>query len=166
MALGDAAKIRDVCLYAKQELGFDYLVDVSSVDQYDEDPRFTLVYHLYSYQHAAALRLKTNVGEEPSELPSVTAVWRGAEWHEREIYDLMGIRFREHPDLRRILMWEDYPYFPLRKDFPLGGKPSQAPEVAFSEKAPLEGGPFVTSPGTQEASEREPRARIPEDQTG
>jgi hypothetical protein len=87
------------------------------------------------------------VSEEKSELPTVTTVWRGADWHEREIYDMMGIRFRGHPDLRRILMWEGYPYFPLRKDFPLAGKPTELPDVAFTKPAPLEGGPFVTLPG-------------------
>ena len=73
---------------------------------------------LYGFGHLCHLRLKTDVSEEKSELPTVTGVWRTADWHEREIYDMMGIRFRGHPDLRRILMWEGYPYFPLRKDFP------------------------------------------------
>ena len=108
------------------------------------------------------MRLKTNVSEEKSELPTVTGVWRTADWHEREIYDMMGIRFRGHPDLRRIIMWEGYPYFPLRKDFPLAGKPSEMPDVAFSKPAPIEGGPFVTAPGGKDAIEREPRVRVPE----
>jgi NADH-quinone oxidoreductase subunit C len=102
------------------------------------------------------------VSEETAELPSVTSVWRGADWHEREIYDMMGIRFSGHPDLRRILMWEGYPYFPLRKDFPVAGKPSDMPEVAFTQAAPQEGGPFVTAPGGLDAAAREPRARVPE----
>ena len=92
-------------------------------------------------------------------MPTVTTVWRTADWHEREIYDMMGIRFRGHPDLRRILMWEGYPYFPLRKDFPLAGKPTDMPEVAFSKRAPLEGGPFVTVAGGKDTISREPRAR-------
>jgi NADH-quinone oxidoreductase subunit C len=109
------------------------------------------------------LRIKTNVSEEKSELQTVSGVWRTANWHEREIYDMMGIRFRGHPDLRRILMWEGYPYFPLRKDFPLAGKPTDVPGVAFTEPAPLEGGPFVTAPGGKDAIEREPHVRNPED---
>jgi NADH-quinone oxidoreductase subunit C len=121
-----------------------------------------VVYHLYGLGHRCHLRLKTDVSEEKSELPTVASVWRGADWHEREIYDMMGIRFRGHPDLRRILMWDGYPYFPLRKDFPLAGKPSEMPDVAFSKTAPLEGGPFVTVPGGRDAVEREPRVRQPE----
>lgn len=158
----DAEKIAEVCSYAKQELGFDYLVDLSSVDNYGEDPRWTVVYELSSMTHRCHLRLKTDVTEEKSEIPTVTTVWRTADWHEREAYDMMGIRFRGHPDLRRILMWDGYPYFPLRKDFPLAGKPSELPDVAFSRRAPLEGGPFVTLPGGRDSMAREPRVRTPE----
>ena len=89
----------------------------------------------------------------------MTPVWRAANWHEREIYDMMGIRFSGHPDLRRILMWEGYPYYPLRKDFPLAGKATDLPEVAFSRPAPLEGGPFVTTAGEEHREQREPRAK-------
>ncbi|MGN6553285.1 MAG: NADH-quinone oxidoreductase subunit C [Verrucomicrobiota bacterium] len=157
-----AERIAEVCAFAKQQLGFDYLVDVSSVDNYGEDPRFTVVYHLYGLSHRCYLRLKTDVGEEKSELPTVSNVWRTADWHEREIYDMMGLRFRDHPDLRRILMWDGYPYFPLRKDFPLSGKPTDLPEIAFTETAPLAGGPFVTIAGGKDTISREPRVRIPE----
>jgi NADH-quinone oxidoreductase subunit C len=110
------------------------------------------------------LRINTHVAEEKSELPSVFGVWRTVNWHEREIFDMMGIRFTNHPDMRRILMWEGYPYFPLRKDFPLAGKETNIPNVAFTNPAPLEGGPFVTAPG-RDAIEREPRIRNPEDQS-
>jgi NADH-quinone oxidoreductase subunit C len=163
LKVADAERIVEVCAYAKKELGFDYLVDVSSVDDHGEDPRWTVVYLLYGLAHKQYLRLATSVSEEKSELPTVTGVWRGADWHEREIYDMMGIRFRGHPDLRRILMWEGYPYHPLRKDFPLAGKPSEMPDVAFSNPAPLEGGPFVTMAGGKGAINREPRVRTPED---
>jgi NADH-quinone oxidoreductase subunit C len=160
--LADAERIVEVCAVAKKELGFDYLVDISSVDNYGEDPRWTIVYHLYGIAHGQYMRLKTNVSEEKSELPTVTGVWRTADWHEREIYDMMGVRFRGHPDLRRIIMWEGYPFFPLRKDFPLGGKPTVLPEIAFTKTAPIEGGPFVTTPGGKDAIEREPRVRTQE----
>src|SRR5204863_791338 len=112
--------------------------------------------------HGCHLRLKTEVSEERSELPTVSKVWRTADWHEREIYDMMGIRFAGHLDLRRILMWEGYPYFPLRKDFPLAGKPTEMPDVAFTRPAPMEGGPFVTVAGGADSVAREPRVRIPE----
>ena len=112
LQLADAETIAEVCGCAKQDLGFNFLLDITSVDNYGEDPRWTVVYELYGLGHKCHLRLKTNVSEERSELPTVTTFWRTAEWHEREIYDLMGIRFRGHPDLRRIIMWEGYPYHP------------------------------------------------------
>jgi hypothetical protein len=92
--------------------------------------------------------LKLSASEDELEVPTVTGVWATADWHEREMFDMMGIRFTGHPDLRRILMWDGYPYYPLRKDFPLAGKPSDLPEVAFTKPAPLEGGPFVSVPST------------------
>ena len=162
VTLADAERVAEVCQFARDELGFDFLLDLTSVDNYGEEPRWTVVYELYGLGHHRHLRLKTHVSEEKSELPTVTGVWPAADWHAREVYDMMGIRFRGHPDLRRILMWEGYPYFPLRKDFPLAGRPSEMPGVAFTETAPLEGGPFVTAPGGRDALEREPRARGPE----
>jgi NADH-quinone oxidoreductase subunit C len=162
LRVADTERMPEICAAARQELGFDYLVDITSIDNYGDDPRFTLVYHLFGYGHLCYLRLKADVSEEKAEAPTVTGVWRTANWHEREIYDMMGIRFRGHPDLRRILMWEGYPYFPLRKDFPLAGKPSNVPEVAFTQPAPLAGGPFVTVAGGKDAQSREPRVRIPE----
>ena len=163
LQVADPEKIAEVCRYTKSDLDFNYLVDISSVDNYGDDPRWTVVYHLRGLMHGCELRLKTDVSEEKSELPSVIGVWATADWHEREIYDMMGIRFRGHPDLRRILMWEGYPYFPLRKDFPLAGEPSELPGVAFTKPAPLEGGPFVTVASGGDATNREPRVRHPEE---
>jgi NADH-quinone oxidoreductase subunit C len=163
VTLADAEQIATVCEFAKTELRFNYLVDISSVDNHGDDPRWTVVYHLRAIVNGAEIRIKADVNEEKSELPSVLPVWRTANWHEREIYDMMGIRFRGHPDLRRILMWEGYPYFPLRKDFPLAGKPSDLPGVAFTKPAPLEGGPFVTVAGGKDSISREPRVRRPEE---
>ncbi len=162
LKVSDAERIPEICAFAKKDLGFDYLVDITSIDNYGDDPRFTIVYHLYGYGHRLYLRLKTEVSEEKAEVPTVTGVWRTADWHEREIYDMMGVKFRGHPDLRRIIMWEGYPYHPLRKDFPVAGKPTDLPEVAFTSRAPLEGGPFVTVAGGKDALSREPRARLPE----
>jgi NADH-quinone oxidoreductase subunit C len=163
VVVSDPSRIADVCKVAKGALGFDMLLDLCSIDNYGSDPRWTLVYELYGVGHGVHLRLKTHVSEEASELPTVSGVWRTADWHEREAWDMMGIRFAGHPDLRRILMWDGYPYHPLRKDFPLAGKPTELPEVAFTRTAPLEGGPFVTVPTTAESTLREPRARTPEE---
>lgn len=158
----DAQRIAEVCAFCKAELGLDYLVDLSGVDGYGEDPRWTVVYELFSIAQNHYLRLKTSISEERGELPTVSTVWATADWHEREVYDMMGVRFSGHPDLRRILMWDGYPYFPLRKDFPLAGKPTELPDVAFSKPAPLEGGPFVTVSGGKDSGAREPRIRNPE----
>ena len=162
VTVANAQEIAVVCEFAKKQLGFDYLVDITSVDNYGADPRWTLVYQLRNIVNGTEIRLKTAVSEEKSELPSVLGVWRTSNWHEREIYDMMGVRFTNHPDLRRILMWEGYPYFPLRKDFPLAGKPTELPGVAFTQPAPLEGGPFVTLPSDAGAINREPRVRTVE----
>jgi len=162
LKIADSQRVAEVCGFAKS-IGFDYLVDISSLDNYGDDPRWTVVYHLRAIVTGIEIRLKTDANEEKSELPSVIGVWRTANWHEREIYDMMGIRFSGHPDLRRILMWEGYPYHPLRKDFPLAGKPTDLPGVAFTRVTPMEGGPFVTVAGGNDSIAREPRVRIPED---
>jgi NADH-quinone oxidoreductase subunit C len=157
------AQIEPACKFAKEQLGFNFLSDLSSVDNFGDEPRFEVVYELYSMDSNIYLRLKTRVSEDHLEVPSVVHLWATANWHEREVYDMMGIRFANHPDLRRILMWEGYPYYPLRKDFPLEGKPSETLDVAFSQPAPLAGGPFVTPPGPGHIKDREPRARHPEE---
>lgn len=160
--VADAGRIAEVAAFCKDDLGLDYLVDLSGVDNYGEDPRWVIVYELFSMTQNHYLRLKTTVSEENGELPTVSRVWRTADWHEREVYDMLGVKFTGHPDLRRILMWEGYPYYPLRKDFPLAGKPTDLPDVAFSKPAPLEGGPFVTLPSSKDSGVREPRIRNPE----
>jgi NADH-quinone oxidoreductase subunit C len=154
-----AGALRDICAFAKESLGFDYLIDISSVDHFGNEPRFEVVYELYSMKDGVHLRLKIPVSEDSCEAPTVTDIWPTANWHEREVFDMMGIRFKDHPDLRRILMWEGYPFHPLRKDFPLEGKPSDVPGLAFSETAPLAGGPFVTVPTDGTTQVREPRSR-------
>lgn len=155
----ESAAIREACLFCKETLGFNYLVDLSGVDHFGTDPRFEVVYELYNMDKGEWLRLKVLVSEDSLELPSVSAVWPTADWHEREAFDMFGLRFSGHPNLQRILMWEGYPFHPLRKDFPLAGKPSEMPDVAFSATAPLQGGPFVTQPGQASTKDREPRAR-------
>lgn len=155
--------LREVARFCRDELCFDYLLDVSSVDNFGHEPRFAVVYELYSMSMGIHLRLKVTASEDDPTVDTVSDIWVAADWHEREIYDMMGIRFNNHPDLRRILMWEGYPYFPLRKEFPVEGLPSNMPDVAFTAAAPLEGGPFVTVPSTATTKDREPRARRPVD---
>jgi NADH-quinone oxidoreductase subunit C len=154
--------LREIAKFCRGKLLFDYLLDITSIDNFGEEPRFEIVYHLYSMPHGMHLRLKLRVSEDVGALDTVSDIWPTADWHEREIYDMMGIKFNGHPDLRRILMWDGYPFFPLRKDFPLAGLPSDMPDVAFTKVTPLEGGPFVTVPSTAGSKDREPRARPPE----
>lgn len=154
-------QLHEVAKFCCDELGFDYLLDISSVDNFGEEPRFEVVYELYSMSMAVHLRVKIRVSEDDLTVQTLSDIWPAADWHEREVYDMMGLRFTDHPDLRRILMWEGYPYFPLRKEFPLEGLPSNMPDVAFTSAAPLEGGPFVTAPSTATTKDREPRARRP-----
>ncbi len=161
--------LRPVCEFCRDELGFNFLLDISSIDNFEHEPRYEVVYELYSLGSGLHLRLKTTATEDEPEVPTVCDLWPTANWHEREVWDMMGIRFARHPDLRRIIMWDGYPYHPLRKDFPLEGKFSDVPDVAFTEPAPLAGGPFVTAPVEGTTEVREPRARragdLPPEQT-
>jgi NADH-quinone oxidoreductase subunit C len=143
--------------WLRDEQAFDLLLDISSVDHLGQEPRFEMVYELYSIAAKMHLRVKVVVPEE--EVATVSHIWPTADWHEREVYDMMGIRFAGHPDLRRILMWDGYPHYPLRKDFPLAGKSTDVPDVAFTGVAPLAGGPFVTSSGAADRVAAEPRAK-------
>jgi len=157
-----ASDLHEITKFCYDELSFDYLLDITSIDNFGEEPRFEIVYHLYSIPHGIHLRFKLKVSEDVGAVDTVSDIWPTANWHEREIYDMMGIKFIGHPDLRRILMWDGYPFFPLRKDFPLEGLPSDMPDVAFTKVTPMEGGPFVTVPSTATSKDREPRARPPQ----
>ncbi len=145
--------------YAKESCGFDMLLCVSSVDNLGQEPRYEVNYTITQAETGANMLVRVPVSETNLAVPSLVPVWRSANWLEREQYDLMGIEFVGHPDLRRIMMWDGYPYHPLRKDFPVAGKETELPGVAFTEKAPTAGGPFTTRPGVMTAGEREPRSR-------
>ena len=100
---------------ALKKEGMTYLIDITAVDNQGEDPRFEVVYELCDLAAHKHLRVKTKTAEgEP--VPSVCSIWRGADWHEREAWDMVGVKFSGHPDLRRILMWDGYPHHPLRKE--------------------------------------------------
>ena len=117
--------LREVAQFLRNDPGmdFDYIVHVSSVDWPDDEERFEVVWEFYSIRKRHRIRLKTRVPESDCVVDSLTDLWKGADFMEREVFDMMGIRFRNHPDLRRILMPDDYTEgYPLRKDFPLRGK--------------------------------------------
>jgi NADH-quinone oxidoreductase subunit C len=156
--------------YLRDEWAFDLLMDVTAIDWAEgASPRFTVVYHLLSSTRAGSyVRVAAPCAgtEAKPTAPSVVDVWPGANWHERECYDLMGVTFEGHPDLRRILMWDGYPYHPLRKEFPLAGIETDLPVADIAEAtgtrviaAPMAGGPFVASPGEVNLTEAEPRAK-------
>ena len=114
-------------LHDDPQMAYDYIVHVSSVDWLNQpesaEGRFEVVYEFYSVPHRKRIRMKTHVPEDDCAVDSLTPIWKGAEFMEREVFDMMGIRFKNHPDLRRILMPEDYAEgYPLRKDFPVEGK--------------------------------------------
>ena len=113
----------EICRFLKSDpdLRYELLLDVAGVDYLGREPRFEVVYHLYSIPYNHRLRLKVRVPESDPVVPSVIHVWSTANWHERETFDMLGIRFADHPDLRRIYMPDDYPGHPLRKDFPILG---------------------------------------------
>ena len=117
----DPAQIVEVCRHLKDTQSFVRLSSITAVDWYPAEPRYELVYHLHSIERNLRLRLKCRAGGEAPEVDSVTPVWRGANWYEREVFDLFGIGFRNHPNLKRILMPEDWEGHPLRKDFPVHG---------------------------------------------
>jgi NADH-quinone oxidoreductase subunit C len=117
----DPARIVEVCSFLKGDQGFLRLSGITGVDWHPADPRFEVVYLLHSIDRKARLRLKCWISESSAEIDSVTGVWRSATWYEREVFDMFGIGFRNHPDLRRIMMPDDWEGHPLRKDYPVHG---------------------------------------------
>lgn len=115
------AKISSVCGFLKYELKFVRLSTITGVDWYPAEPRFEVVYHLHSLERNERLRLKCRLPGSDPQIDSVTEVWRGANWFERETFDLFGVRFRNHPDLRRIMLPDDWEGHPLRKDYSITG---------------------------------------------
>lgn len=122
-------RIVEVCRFLKEnpEFQFDLLADLCGIDMYTPVKRFGVVYNLYSLKSKHRIRLKTFTEEDDPNVPTVTGVWGTANWHERETFDMFGIVFEGHPDLRRIYMPEEFEHYPLRKDFPLMGIPGSIP---------------------------------------
>lgn len=133
-----------VCTYLKNNLHYDFLETVTAVDWLERLPRYDVIYQLLSIQNQCFLRLKVQVGkrrERNPAVPTVTGVWPGANWYEREVYDLFGITFTGHPDLRRIMMPADWTTHPLRKDYPLSG--FDLPEPHWGGQVPYDQDPGV-----------------------
>ncbi len=152
----------------RDELGYNFLADLTAIDNGENvSPRFTVVYHVYSTATAQYVRVAADCADDTDPaVPSVVALWPAANWHERECYDMFGIKFAGHPDLRRILMWDGYPGWPLRKEFPLAGVETALPDPEIATNtgtpvipAPMAGGPFVASSGEINLTEAEPRAK-------
>jgi NADH-quinone oxidoreductase subunit C len=120
-ALGKAAA------FLKDEMGFDFLMDLTAADYLPREPRFELVCHFYSSGHNYRLRLKCPVDDADPTVASLTSLWAAANWFEREVYDMFGIKFEGHPDLRRILMYDGFEGHPLRKDYPLKKRQPRIP---------------------------------------
>jgi NADH-quinone oxidoreductase subunit C len=154
--------------FLRDAAGYDFLVDITGVDWgLEASPRFTVVWHLYGSEHHGYARVAADCADDAvPTMPTTTGLWPAADWHERECWDLMGIAFEGHPDLRRILMWDGYPHHPLRKEFPLAGIETELPDLEVAAEtaakvapAPMMGGPFVATPGTMNLTEAEPRAK-------
>ena len=114
-------KIEAACRFLKDEQGFERLVGITAIDRYPLEPRFEVVYLLHSIRHNSRLKLKVALRGESPTIATVTGVWAGANWYERETWDMFGIRIEGHPNLKRLLMPEEWEGYPLRRDFPIHG---------------------------------------------
>lgn len=142
-------RIGEVARHLKDVEDFRYFVDVTAVDWRDRQPRFDVVYHFYSFSKNDRVRVKCAV-DDGEEVPSISEVFLAANWPERETWDMFGIRFAGHPDLRRILTWEGFHGFPLRKDFPVEGIDTGA--AIYPEEWPEGGGPAADDPNRKAVS--------------
>ncbi|MEM1054256.1 MAG: NADH-quinone oxidoreductase subunit C [Bacteroidota bacterium] len=148
----DRSAIVEVSQVLKDEMGFGYLSDMGTIDRFTEDDRFEVFYNVLNLVQKKRLRLKVRVDEEDPVVPTVTGVWRAANWHEREAWDMMGIQFAGHPDLRRLMMPEDFEYHPARKEFPTLGIPGSLPLPAREPDGNLQADPYASA-HTDEAPE-------------
>ena len=143
------ASIARVARHLKDAEDFKYCVDVTAVDWKDRKPRFDVVYHFYSFSKNARIRVKCGAGDG-EEVPSIASVFLAANWPERETWDMFGISFSGHPDLRRILTWDGFHGYPLRKDFPVEGIDTGA--AIYPEEWPEGGGPSPDDPNRKVVS--------------
>ena len=153
------AKIRAVCRTLKNDYGFNYFSDCGGIDRFTEEDRFEMFYNLVNLDRQRRIRLKVRIDESDMHVPSVVSVYRAANWNEREAYDMLGIIFDDHPDLRRMYMPEDFEYYPLRKEFPLLGVPGSLPLPPQTPEGELTMDPFAAAHGSKPVkSYEEPRS--------
>ncbi|MFV1950475.1 MAG: NADH-quinone oxidoreductase subunit C [Nitrospinota bacterium] len=116
--------IVEVCRFLKEEKGlaYNFMMDLTAVDYLGQEPRFEVVYHFYSLEHNHRVRIKSRISESDCSIDSITSLWVGANWFEREAYDMYGITFKGHPNLKRILLYKEFKGHPLRKDYPVKGR--------------------------------------------
>lgn len=154
----------EICTFLKTELGFTFLSDLGGIDRFSEEERYEIFYNLVAIEKEQRLRLKIRIDESDLEAPTLTNVYRAADWNERECFDMFGIRFVGHPDLRRMYMPEDFEYFPLRKEFPLLGIPGSLPLPPQSPEAGLTLDPFPAAHGSKpvKSYDEEPSEGLPE----
>ena len=145
----EKAKIVEVCRFLKEEQGFTYLVDLGGVDRFTEEDRFEVFYNLVNVEGGKRIRLKVRVDENNLHVPSVVSLFEAANWNERECFDMHGLIFDGHPDLRRMYMPEDFEYYPQRKEFPLLGIPGSLPLPPQTPEGDLTMDPFAAAHGSK-----------------
>jgi NADH-quinone oxidoreductase subunit C len=145
----DRSSIADVAHFLKEKFGFDYLADLGGIDRFTEEERFEVFYNVVSIERGKRLRLKVRVEEEDPVVPTVCPVWAAANWNERECWDMFGIRFEDHPDLRRMFLPEDFEHFPQRKEFPSLGVPGSLPLPSQTDDGKLVDDPFPAAHGSK-----------------
>lgn len=143
--LVDRGQILEVCRFLHAEQGFDYLTDIGGIDRFTEEERFEVFYNIVSTTGRKRIRVKVRVEEENPTVDSVVSVWPSAGWHERECWDMFGIRFDGHPDLRRMFMPDDFEHFPLRKEFPSLGIPGSMPIPSYRSDGVVVDDPFAAA---------------------
>ena len=153
-----------MCEWLRDQQGFAYLVDLGGVDRFTEEGRFEVFYNLVNIEAGKRLRLKVRADEDDLHVPSVTPLFGSANWNERECYDMIGVVFDGHPDLRRMYMPEDFAYYPQRKEFPLLGIPGSLPLPPQTPEGGLTMDPFAAAHGSKPVkSFEEPDAEASEE---
>lgn len=143
------SSILDICEWMKQDMGFDYLSDLGGIDRFTEDERYEVFYNLVNLSGGKRIRLLVRVEEDSMLVPTLTGIYPAADWNEREAWDMFGLKFEGHPDLRRMFMPEDFEYHPLRKEFPLLGIPGSLPLPPQSPTGELTMDPYPVAHGSK-----------------